>query len=137
VPFIEHAEAEDQECVAEHAPRDRGAHDLQEPRFERKARDHQLRDIAEGRVEHTGDARPSRRAEFVRRHTDAVGEDGERAPGDHEDERIRQPGHPPEDRQRGEHDDQRAKHAVPPADMEREWREFCRCPCWLIGPHGG
>ena len=117
-------------------PGNRGAHDLQQARLEREARDHQFRDVAEGGIEDAGDARPGGRAEFVRRHADAVGEDGERAAADREDEHIRQPERPPEDRQQREHDDERAEHAVSPPDMERESREPCRCRCRLLGLHG-
>ena len=74
----EQREPEDEEEVADDAPRQRAAHDLEEPVVDREEGDDQLGRVPEGRVEEAADARARVLGGVLGRLADQPGERDER-----------------------------------------------------------
>ena len=111
-PPKQHAGAQHQQQVADDRPGDRRLDDLELPGGEREERDDELRDIAEGGVEHTAHLGTGERPETLRRGAHDIGEAQDPRGADHEDGRALDPDHPLQDDRHGAHDERPDEHGT-------------------------
>ena len=117
----EEREAEDEQDVADDAPRQRAAHDLGQPLVDREQRDDQLRRVAEGRVQESADARAGVMRGVLGRLADQPGERDERERGEDEQLDVAEI----EQEIRGDRDGREGEGA--PEDLPRHAARLSRC----------